>query len=269
MGFRPIKIDPLNAMNFKIAGYQTGIRNARREFTGGFFGLLKGGPVEEEDVIKRFIASNKARFEVQQEMYRDLDAAQTLGVERYALNNSFKERQLSDDAFYSLINSQFTPYYPSEDIENKFREIAKNLDISNPFLSAKNDLTSIRSQLRQLGFNTKFRNDFAVGGHVESTSFTESLTGIVPSLRRITAAMGNMNLVESFDEQVDLSDYIDTSEKLQTPPLPNTPMPNQNVIQASVKAQATDPLNEGLTNTENALLSQEEKMIRLRQRGLT
>jgi len=45
-------------------------------------------------------------------------------------------------------------------------------------------------------------------------------------------------------------------------------MPNQNVIQASVKAQATDPLNEGLTNTENALLSQEEKMIRLRQRGL-
>ena len=50
--------------------------------------------------------------------------------------------------------------------------------------------------------------------------------------------------------------------------LPQTPMPNQNVIQASIAEQATEPLNQGLTNTENALLSQEEKMIRLRQRGL-
>ena len=268
MGMRPIKVDPLRTMNFKIANYQSGIRNARKEFTGGFFGLLKGGPVEEEDVIKRFIASNKARFGVQQEMFRDLNAAEELGVERYELNNSFKERQLSDESFYSLINSRFTPYFPSEDIENKFREIANNLDIENPYLSAKNDLNSIRAQLRQLGFDQKFRNDFAVGGHVESTAFTESITGIVPILERLDDAMSNMNLEESFDEQVDLSDYIDTSEKMPTPPLPNTPMPNQNVIQASIADQATEPLNQGLTNTENALLSQEEKMIRLRQRGL-
>ena len=44
MGLRAIKIDPLRQMGFKIAEYQTGIRNARREFTGGYFGLLKGGP---------------------------------------------------------------------------------------------------------------------------------------------------------------------------------------------------------------------------------
>ena len=54
MGFRPIKIDPLKSMGFKIAEYQTGIRNARREFTGGYFGLLRGGPVEPNDIIKRF-----------------------------------------------------------------------------------------------------------------------------------------------------------------------------------------------------------------------
>jgi hypothetical protein len=46
-------------MGFKIAEYQTGIRNARREFTGGFFGLLKGGPVDSRDIIERYIASNK------------------------------------------------------------------------------------------------------------------------------------------------------------------------------------------------------------------
>ena len=39
MGLRPIKVDPLDSMGFKIAEYQDGIRNARREFTGGAFGL--------------------------------------------------------------------------------------------------------------------------------------------------------------------------------------------------------------------------------------
>ena len=45
MGLRPIKIDPLRSMGFKISNYQSGIRDARREFTGGKFGVLKGGPV--------------------------------------------------------------------------------------------------------------------------------------------------------------------------------------------------------------------------------
>ena len=65
MGFRAIKIDPLESMGFKIAEYQTGIRNARREFTGGYFGLLRGGPIKANDIIERFFVSNQARFNVQ------------------------------------------------------------------------------------------------------------------------------------------------------------------------------------------------------------
>jgi hypothetical protein len=45
-------------------------------------------------------------------------------------------------------------------------------------------------------------------------------------------------------------------------------MPNQQVIQPQPMAQAPGNLNQGLTNTENALLSEEEKQIRLRSRGL-
>ena len=48
-------------------------------------------------------------------------------------------------------------------------------------------------------------------------------------------------------------------------PLPNTPMPAANVVQT---AQASSVMNQGLTQTENALLSDEEKQIRLKQRGL-
>ena len=62
-------------MGFKITNYQAGIRNARREFTGGAFGVLSGGKKTPNDVIERFIASNRSRFNVQKEMYRDLKAA--------------------------------------------------------------------------------------------------------------------------------------------------------------------------------------------------
>ena len=53
----------------------------------------------------------------------------------------------------------------------------------------------------------------------------------------------------------------------QSMTLPEQPMPNAQVIQTSMMP-TSGPMNQGLTMTENALLSEEEKMIRLRQRGL-
>ena len=95
-GFRGVDIKPLDSMGFKITNYQAGIRNARREFTGGAFGVLSGGKKTPNDVIERFIASNRSRFNVQKEMYRDLKAAQLLGVSTGNLKKEFKERQLSE-----------------------------------------------------------------------------------------------------------------------------------------------------------------------------
>ena len=134
MGLRPIKVDPLKSMGFKIANYQRGIRNARREFTGGYFGLLKGGPVEVNDIITRFAKSNNARFGVMQEMKKDINAAETLGVGSNELFREFNERQISDKNFYNLKSGKFEPYFPSEDIEERFREIARNLGTGNPYI---------------------------------------------------------------------------------------------------------------------------------------
>ena len=44
-------------------------------------------------------------------------------------------------------------------------------------------------------------------------------------------------------------------------------MPNQQVVQTAA-LPASGVMNQGLTATENALLSEEEKQIRLRSRGL-
>jgi hypothetical protein len=215
-------------MGFKIAEYQEGIRNARREFTGGYFGLLRGGPIKANDVIERFYESNKARFNVQREMYKNLNAANILGVEDNQLKQTFKERQLSDKTFNALRQGRFEPYFPSEDIEKRFKEIADNLGDIDVFKEIKSDLREMQRDMKQI------------------------------------------NLDEPFD--IDLNDYLEQgpsiAESLGLGNIGQTPMPNQQIIQTS-QIQAPGVLTaQGLTPVENALLSEEEKQIRLRQRGL-
>jgi hypothetical protein len=70
------------------------------------------------------------------------------------------------------------------------------------------------------------------------------------------------NLDKLFTPQI--QNYIPSlSEDVQ--PL-NTPMPNASILTPPVQQFAG--LQNGLTPTENALLSPEEQRIRLRQRGL-
>jgi hypothetical protein len=156
MGFRPIKVDPLQSMGFKIAEYQQGIRNARREFTGGYFGLLRGGRIKPNDVIERYFASNKARFEVQKEMFKNISAAGILGVETSKLRKEFKDRQISTKTFNDLGNAKFEPYFPSEDIRKRFAEIANNLGEPNIYLEVAPTLRAMRSLFRQLPLDGAF-----------------------------------------------------------------------------------------------------------------
>jgi hypothetical protein len=68
--------------------------------------------------------------------------------------------------------------------------------------------------------------------------------------------------------KINPDDYIlkqSTRDKLSA--LPLQPMPNQQVIQTT-QLPASGAMNQGLTVAENALLSEEEKMIKLRSRGL-
>ncbi len=200
MGLRPIEVDPVRAMGFKIAEYQTGIRNARREFTGGFFGLLRGGPIDEDDVVNRYIASNRARFNVQQEMFKNITAANTLGVNNPTLRKEFRDRQISMDAFGRLQRGRFV-------------------------LAS---LRSLRNELRKL------------------------------------------DLEDNFDFEI--QEFIQPEEpeaQAQVPQggIPKTPDVNPALMQHVLPS--TNVMETGLTPTEQALLSNEEKAIRLRQRGMT
>ena len=64
-----------------------------------------------------------------------------------------------------------------------------------------------------------------------------------------------------------LEDYLPAAEPQSRAPLPPQPQPNPQVV-SSMQQQTPNVMQSGLTPTEGALLSEEEKMIKLRQRGL-
>ena len=273
MGLRPISVDPLDAMGFKISGFQQGIRNARREFTGGFFGLLRGGSISANDIIERYIASNKARFHVQKEMFKDLEAAGILGTNNIKLLREFRDRQLSPVTFNNLKKGKFMPYYPSRDIIARFREIAKNLGEPNVYKEAA---MSLRALERDYKNNFNLAEGYSTGGAVDGIKTENAISEALPVIEAIKAELNSLNLKDEFD--VDINEYVvqedQVQEEIVTPPLPpevTSAMPSVNVITQGQTANAMVPGSpgaSGLTPTEEALLSPEEKLIKQRYRGM-
>jgi len=218
-GYRAVRVDPVRSMGFKIAGYQRGIRESRALFTGGDQGVLKGGPKTARDVVERYIAANKAKFNVDREMVRDIKSANILGTDMDAIRNEFNERGLRN-VYNRLDNDIFTPYFPSENIQREFRQIEERINVPNPFEEARDVLLEIQDDLRDLSFDDEFDID-----------------------------------IENY-----LPSYDDMAQSTPTPPI-NPAIVQTNQL-ASINAQ-------GLTPSEQALLSPEEQAIRLRQRGMS
>ena len=86
-----------------------------------------------------------------------------------------------------------------------------------------------------------------------------------PTLRAMEAAMSTLTLFDDFN--LNLEDFLPDTDPQGDAALPPTPMPSNQVIQTA-QLQAMGNMNQGLTTIENALLSDEEKQIRLRNRGI-
>jgi hypothetical protein len=222
-GYRAVKLDPIKSLGFKLNEYRARQRKARTLFTGGEFGVLKGGPVDPNEIIKRYIAANKAKFEAEQDMLKDVVAAEELEADMSEVRKEFRDRGLGRD-YNDMLNEKFDPYFPSQKIQQEFKDIESRIDVDNPFEEVKDVINEIRQDLRYL------------------------------------------DLTDEFD--IEIEDYlINQSDPFAQSALPPTPMPNAQVVQAAAMP-APGVMNQGLTPTENALLSEEEKQITLRNRGL-
>jgi hypothetical protein len=214
-GFRLIPVKPEAALEFAINDFNAGIRNSRKEFTGGREGVIRPNKSKEE-VIERFFVANKAMFDVNKTMQSKIKSAETLGMSNDEIAKTFIDRNQKKNYTY-IKEGLFRPYFPSKDIRKSLMEIEQ-----------------------------KTGQDFY--SQAEST------------LNKMYEDFSTQNINEPWNFK--LEDYLPKPEPQSRVPLPPQPQPNAAIV------QAPNAMQTGLTPAEQALLSEEEKMIRLRNRGL-
>ena len=181
------------------------------------------------EVIDKFIKANEAKFNVQKDMLKNLEAADILGADEDDIFTEFRDRQLRGD-YRDIINDRFDPYYPSRNIRKEFAEIAERIGEDNPFEEVEDILQDIRDDLRDISFQDQF--DIDISDYITDDMFSAGIQ-TPPLPGNVTSAM-----------------------------------PNPEVIQTAQANLSNVPNNGGLTASEMALLSPEEQQIRLRQRGM-
>jgi hypothetical protein len=200
----------------------------RNEAKKIFEGLRTGDPVTDPNaIIRQYFEANKSFYEDMSKLRRVYDAVKTLGMR--------------DDKIEELFGVRGElPLYG--DIEN---------NVFFPLLISRGQVEGIEDLAR----DKKIPN-----------ILNERVLSII---ERMENDMIRLKLNKDFD--LDLEKYLiptqtQTSELLITPGIPvqvSDANPNPEVVNSGQIAQ----LNNGLTMAENALLSEEEKMIKLRQRG--
>ena len=89
-------------------------------------------------------------------MNKNINAANILGVDNNRLRREFSDRQISDKTFRNLARGKFEPYFPSEDIQERFREIAQNLGDPNVFAEVASTLRLMSGEFRTLPLDSNF-----------------------------------------------------------------------------------------------------------------
>ena len=151
---------------------------------------------------------------------------------------------------------------------------AKELGIAPDKVESIFDKRGLKSEYEELTFgifdpfspSKKIRERFQ--DLAQKSNIADVFVEAEPIIAAMNAAMESLTLFDEFN--LELSDFLPDSDPEGQSALPPTVMPNAQVIQSAAMQQVGAPgtMNQGLTPTENALLSDEEKQIILRSRGL-
>ena len=228
-GLRGVKLNPIEKMDFKINDFKKDIRETRGLFAGE---VQRGGQISRDDVINRYIVANEQRFKAMKRAKQVLDAAKLLGADEQELAIKYKERGESN-AYVFLDRGEFKPFNVSPATRDKVIAQREKLE----------------SEFDQLQFLAPLDSDVLnVLGEIEKDLYGIPLSG-------------------NFKDYINPKNYL-FGERSEAPsnvqPLPPQPMPDPKVVQQP----QPNMMQSGLTPTESALLSESEKVLRLKQRGL-
>jgi hypothetical protein len=146
IGARAIPVKPERSFKFKIAEYQKGVRNSRQLFTTE---VLKGGPVSPEAIVDAYINANRALFEKTRNFYRDMEAAEVLGMKQDKIAEQAVER-VGGTTYATVTNGVFRPLNISDKVIKAFADNARRLGLKNPFEDSAEVLFKIKEQLSKI-----------------------------------------------------------------------------------------------------------------------
>jgi hypothetical protein len=161
-----------------------------------------------------------------------------------SLNELFSRRGERKN-FNSIMNNEFRPMGLTKGVKQGFQrieeEIRQNFDDATIPAGLPEYVEDILNSLQETMQNIPLGDDFGKYIRLEDWLIKDDRQGSIPG------AGGERQVT-------------------QVPPLPEQPMPNPQIITPPMPQMSQ--LNQGLTPAESALLSEEDKQIRLRQRGL-
>ena len=227
-GIRIINVDAPRAYNYKLTEYNKNKRSVTvsEKFYSPENAQTRGGDV----LVKEFRKIQDEGLLVQRQFYQVIQDALAMGVSTRTLRQANKGR-LSNREFNAILRGKYTPINFSKSRMNKrVRDIQKAFpdeEIDRNFAYPARDLLRVIREYR--------------GKSLKPVETTER---------------------EIEDQRSEVTPRPEPTRvsQLQTPPLPQTGAP---IVSGTQTANVVNPLS-GLTQTETALLSPEEQLIRQR-----
>ena len=239
-GIRIINVDVPQTMQYKISEFNRGIRAVTETET--MFNLENWQTRGPEVLANEFRDIQDEAYRVNKDFYRVLKDAMAVGVSKGDLKKILRKRNMPIKKINWLLKGKNIPY-SAYDKRMKLRlkeakDLGKELgkDKSSDFKKyfyPKSEFRRIEREYRRKSLDPEERIDRGIIDTIKDY-FSETIT---PQGETIKTAQ---------------------AERIQTPPLPATSMPAQNLM-----AQSPQKIN-GLTRSEQALLSPEEKIIAAR-----
>ena len=225
VGARAVQLNLPRTLKFKQAEYAQRTRKSRSLFTKIAF---QEGVASPTDLVDAYINANRALFLTQKDMSENIEAAKTLNISTADLYESLA--RIPRKSLGMLNADLFQPYQVSKTAINTMSRNARKLGLPNPFFEAIYPINSILQQLYRLG----------IGRGTEFPSFINPL-----KVEPVSALPKPM---------------VD-----QTATAPATTGNNLSGLQSNAGNMGGVNQMSGLTRTQEALLSPDEKLIAQRQ----
>ena len=190
---------------------------------------LRGGPISPEEIVDAYLNANRALFTVKRNFMKDLDGASLMGLELSDINNI--TNRISKKEKRAIEDGIFRPFTLSKEVRNAFAENAAKIGEEDPYIQAGPVIDAINDILSLAPLSLEM---FPEIENPFKTPVSESLSNFVPS---------NFNL--------------------------ETSMVNPSIVgQGANLTQTGNVMQNGLTQSEMAYYDNEEKLMKLKQRGL-